>query len=288
MTRIWLTSLLILGILYGPSAYAEQKLELKYPPESLAQWYKPKNKRQVWLHTMFKLRRSMQAIRDYASIVNPGEQDYALMKKWAQRFQEQYMSIAEMVPEWQSLIQPQQLDGLLKNIEQKKPQQVLQTLKQLKRNCLSCHNKYQAVAAAVYRSPDYSAIKIALPGQETVLFYDVMYALPEPINRILIAMEDQQPSRALDASRDLNNMLSLLAYSCTDCHKDKPPVERILGKQTDQRLQAVNHAIENNDRKTVGKLMGELGVTVCARCHGVHRTLGDLRDTLIEDWRLIK
>ena len=35
-------------------------------PESLAEWYKPKNERQVWLHTMFAMRRELQAIAEYA------------------------------------------------------------------------------------------------------------------------------------------------------------------------------------------------------------------------------
>ena len=39
---------------------------IKTPPIELAKWYKPENKRQVWLHTMFKLRREMQAVEFYA------------------------------------------------------------------------------------------------------------------------------------------------------------------------------------------------------------------------------
>ncbi len=47
-------------------AYAEPIVSLKLPLTSLEKWYKPANKRQVWLHTMFRLRREMQAIADYA------------------------------------------------------------------------------------------------------------------------------------------------------------------------------------------------------------------------------
>ena len=45
---------------------ATPQVVLDKPPESLKQWYKPDNKRQVWLHTMFRLRREMQAINEYA------------------------------------------------------------------------------------------------------------------------------------------------------------------------------------------------------------------------------
>lgn len=44
---------------------------VKVPPSSLSQWYKPENKRQVWLHNMFKLRREMQAVEFYAQNQDP-------------------------------------------------------------------------------------------------------------------------------------------------------------------------------------------------------------------------
>jgi hypothetical protein len=45
----------------------QDKVKLvKAAPIELAKWYKPENKRQVWLHNMFKLRREMQAVAFYA------------------------------------------------------------------------------------------------------------------------------------------------------------------------------------------------------------------------------
>ena len=60
----------LLGVWLVP-AYAEPMVSLKKPPASLEQWYKPANKRQVWLHTMFRLRREMQAIAEYAKQDDP-------------------------------------------------------------------------------------------------------------------------------------------------------------------------------------------------------------------------
>ena len=51
-------------------------ITLKLPPKSLSQWYKPENKRQVWLHTMFRLRREMLAMQDYSAV----KQDKDLQK----------------------------------------------------------------------------------------------------------------------------------------------------------------------------------------------------------------
>ena len=47
-------------------ASADNRVSIDTPPASLEKWYKPANKRQVWLHTMFRLRREMQAISEYA------------------------------------------------------------------------------------------------------------------------------------------------------------------------------------------------------------------------------
>ena len=44
-----------------------REVNFNKPPSTIAQWYKPANKRQVWLHTMFRLRREMQAMGEYAA-----------------------------------------------------------------------------------------------------------------------------------------------------------------------------------------------------------------------------
>ncbi len=56
--------LVISGIVYK---HKDKAIIIKTPPAELAQWYKPENKRQVWLHNMFKLRREMQAVQFYAT-----------------------------------------------------------------------------------------------------------------------------------------------------------------------------------------------------------------------------
>ena len=75
-------------------ADAGDTVSLDVPPASLEQWYKPANKRQVWLHTMFRLRREMQAIGEYAE-----QNDRAAMDKWIKRLEKDYKKIADMVPE---------------------------------------------------------------------------------------------------------------------------------------------------------------------------------------------
>ena len=97
---------------HAESKYSEDTVTLKSPPTSLERWYKPANKRQVWLHTMFRLRREMQAIGEYASTNDSAANNRAAMQKWIKRLDKDYNKIADMVPEWEKKIKPRLLPNL--------------------------------------------------------------------------------------------------------------------------------------------------------------------------------
>jgi hypothetical protein len=89
---------------------------------------------------------------------------------------------------------------------------------------------------------------------------------------------------ALQTSRNLATRLQNLGDSCNGCHKDDAyPRERILGKATQQHLQTLQRNINEGLVKDSQKLMGEIAVTVCARCRNTHRIVYDLRNALLPD-----
>ena len=106
LTPVFLLFYLVIGTGIMP-VYAGDSVSLDAPPASLEEWYKPANKRQVWLHTMFRLRREIQAIGEYAE-----QKDQAGMKKWISRLEKDYSKIADMVPEWEKEIKPRLLPEL--------------------------------------------------------------------------------------------------------------------------------------------------------------------------------
>jgi len=71
-------------------ASAEESIHLTKPPASLAQWYKPQNKRNVWQHNMFKLRREIQAVKEYVY-----EYDAVAFLHPLTRFTKQHIEIME-------------------------------------------------------------------------------------------------------------------------------------------------------------------------------------------------
>jgi len=260
-------------------AYAAGSVSLKKPPASLEQWYKPANKRQVWLHTMFKLRREMQAISE-----NAQTNDRAAMQKWIKRLDKHYNKIAEMVPEWQDEIKPRLLSDLKTFAKEGDSYRVKKTLKMIKRTCDDCHTYYQPLVTAMYRSPHYEDIKIKLADGKMQSFGDNMSALSESLNRILISLDDGHNDVASQSGKLLADQLQDLGGSCNSCHKkDEYPRERILGKLTLQRFEKLQQNISAGRVRDSQELMGEIAVTVCARCHNTHRIVSDLRDALLPE-----
>ncbi len=269
----------LLAALWVAPVYADAMVSLKQPPNSLEQWYKPANKRQVWLHTMFRLRREMQAIAEYAE-----QNNQPAMQKWIKRLDEDYNKIADMVPEWEDQIKPRLLSELEMFAEKGDMPRVGKTLEMIGRTCDDCHTYYQPLVIATYRSPHYDDIKLKDSNGKEHSFEDNMEALSASVNRILIALDDGQKPVALQARLTLLEQLQNLGESCNSCHKDDEyPRERILGKATEERFTTLQASISEGRVKDSQKMMGEIAVTVCARCHNTHRIVSDLRDALLPE-----
>jgi len=276
---IAILTLVVLSWFVVNSSTEEAVAKLHYPPDSLSQWYKPDNKRQIWLHTMFRLRREMLAVKGYAET-----EDFSSLNKWTQRLEKDYIKIAEMVPEWKDSIKPQLLTQLDEAVQNKDPQPIKKILHKLEKTCTSCHDKYRPIVAALFRSPKYDDIRVATQQTDKdQSFLDSMIDVSKSINQILIALDDNKKSVALDAKAHLDTQLKFMSQSCSSCHKDDVPKQRIFGPETQQRIAEIETSINEGRIKDTKKMLGEIGVTVCARCHGTHRTLSDLNESLRQD-----
>ncbi|MEJ1298758.1 MAG: hypothetical protein RPU64_11595 [Candidatus Sedimenticola sp. (ex Thyasira tokunagai)] len=269
-----LPSLLLL--FFSGTLLAENEAVIKLPPDSLTQWYKPANKRQVWLHNMFKLRREMQAVSEYLAL---GDQQLAA--KWSERLLEHYRQIGEMVPEWQDELSLDWAGRLERAIGGGDIELAGKALKRLGRSCRTCHRDYRAVTAAIYRTPDFSNTMVKGQDGEVGRGYpEVMTLLSKLVNRVKIASEDGRRQAALESVAELERELHLLGGSCDSCHKGEAPRERFLGREPAKVLQALKESIEINDQKAVGRNLGTAAVITCARCHAVHRTLYDFKQVV--------
>lgn len=239
----------------------EDKVTLvKTPPIELAQWYKPENKRQVWLHNMFKLRREMQAVAFYAE-----KKDTENLQKWVGQLNNHYLKIADMVPVWQKKLAVQTMDDLKIASEQKDFIMVLTQHDALQKSCDSCHDDYQAITALTYRTPDFSTIKIT----PQLSFVEHMDTLTRQVNQIKISAQDGNKALALSSLKGLHDEMDVLGGVCVNCHKkDGITYPSEMMKKT---LSSLKVSLESGTAKQQGRDLGTLAVLACARCHGTHR-----------------
>jgi len=273
----WLYFILIQCLLIGMVGaivfiHRDRVVLIKTPPVSLAQWYKPENKRQLWLHNMFKLRREMQAVRLYAN-----NKEDSHLQKWAGQLSEHYLEIGEMVPEWKKKLDINLIGELQIQVKNSNYQNIIQTLDNLNKSCDSCHVDYRAITAAIYRAANFSSIEI--PGRSTSL-KDHMKELTQQVNQIKIASEDGMQEVALSSLSDLKKGMNTLGETCSICHKkDKRKYPDDAMNSTVARLE---ESLVTGTLKDQGRELGTLAVTACARCHGTHRLAYDSRNLFVE------
>jgi hypothetical protein len=249
--------LVIAGIVYK---HKDKAVIIKTPPAELAQWYKPENKRQVWLHNMFKLRREMQAVQFYAQT-----KDSRRMEKWALLLKEHSLKIGEMVPSWNEEIDLTTLLSLKVSVDKQDYAGVLTAVDTLQTSCDSCHNDYQALTALTYRTANFSTIDVA----PSVPFNSHMQILIKQINQIKIASEDGMPDLAIASLADLKQDMGKLGRVCSDCHKTDKKV--YPSEQMNNTLLSLENSLQTGSLKEQGRDLGTLAVQACARCHGTHK-----------------
>ncbi len=260
--------------IYASDTSSNNTITIKLPHKSLSQWYKPENKRQVWLHTMFRLRREMLAMQDYSA----DKQDKEL-QKWSQKFIKDYQSISDMVPQWQEYLKLEYLTTLETAVNKQQYTSIAPILKKLGKTCMNCHDDYKTIATLLYRTPDFSIQKVQLKSHSHD-YDEFMEHLSSTVNRINIAIKDGYFSKAQQIIPSLGNQLSALSENCSECHKkDTIPVERIM-EASQQLLPELAEKLELKDKKQAGRKLGEFAVKVCARCHAVHKLSSDLKQEL--------
>ena len=251
-----------------------REVNFNKPPSSIEQWYKPANKRQVWLHTMFRLRREMQAMGEYAAF---GDKERLL--RWSDKFAKDYRSIGEMVPEWADELEVEWLERLQAAARSGDFEGVGAAQRKIGNSCSGCHKEYRAVTAALYRGANFDEVVVE-DGEtmEELTFKRSMVGLSNAMNRIKIAMVDSRFEVAETAHELMSQRLEDLAGSCGACHKTDRQRDYLLGEENMARVQKLGELIKAKEIKEGQRALGGVAVEICATCHGIHRTLADLRE----------
>ncbi|MBT4888051.1 MAG: cytochrome c [Rhodospirillales bacterium] len=269
---IALQCLIVLAIVGVVFTHQDKVIVLKKPPLSLAQWYKPQNKRQVWLHTMFKLRREMLAVEIYASTG-----DSENLQKWAGKLDKDYQKISEMVPEWQNHLNLDAIEEIQKSAQESRFEDVSPALKNLGESCKTCHTDYRAVTAAMYRAPDFLGMDI----DASTSLNAHMQTLSKQVNQIKIAFVDERHDDALSAFSDLSEGMNTLGDTCINCHKKA--TQPYPNAEVSQALSGLGQSLESGTLQDKGRALGTLAVMACANCHATHRLSYDAKILFSEE-----
>jgi len=261
--------LLVAGLVYK---HSDMATIIKVPPKDLAHWYKPENKRQVWLHNMFKLRREMQAVQFYADNKNNKR-----LGEWTIQLNEHYLKIGDMVPSWKKKLDISILSTLQTNVINQNYTGVLASVNTLQKNCDSCHTDYQAVTALTYRSPDFSTVEI----KPSMPFDSHMQTLSKNVNQIKIASTDGMPDLAASSLAELKQGMNELGQVCINCHKQDKKV--YPSEQMKKTMLSLKQSLKSGLIKEQGRDLGTLAVQACATCHGTHRLTFGAKQLLSKD-----
>jgi cytochrome c556 len=256
------------------SAGEDREITVSQPPLSIEQWYKPANKRQVWLHTMFRLRREMQAMTEYAAF-----EDKERLVSWSEKFVKDYRSIGEMVPEWADELETEQVEHLVAAANKGDFAGVATAQQKIGQSCMGCHKEYRAVTAALLRGANFSTAVVE-DGEtmEELQYKDFMVGLSTAMNRIVIAIDDNRFDVATSAYELLGQRIDDLKESCSACHKTDRQRDYLLGTEAMAQLQELGRLIEAKEVTASQRALGGMAVEVCATCHSIHRTVSDLRE----------
>lgn len=258
----------LLIVIVGTLIYVhkDRVVMIKNPPSSLAQWYKPENKRQVWLHNMFKLRREIQAVKFYSNV-----KDSKHLEQWTIQLSKHYIKIGEMIPEWKNKLNIEALSHLQKSVKNHRYQNISAALDELNKSCDSCHTDYRIITATKYRAPDFSSIEI----NPSTPYKKHMKKLTRQVNAIKIASKDRMKDIALSSLSGLKEDINILGETCSNCHKKDTKV--YPGDKINKTIAELDKSLRTGTLKEQGKNLGTLAVLACARCHGTHRLSYDMR-----------
>lgn len=261
-TKIIASLLALSWVLAGALVYLHKdRVQLvKLPPESLAEWYKPQNKRHVWLHNMFKLRREIQAVKHYAQLglAEP-------LALWTERLNEHYQKIREMVPEWGGRLDQDTMSALIAAQQANQYDKFGSLLGDLQKSCDSCHTQFRAVTAALYRAPDFQEMRV----KSSQSLPETMKALNQKVNSIKIAIGAEDQIWALNSLGELKAGINEVGVLCENCHSYLPKVYPDTVVET--ALEELHGALLSGDSKQQGEALGKVAVSACAQCHGTHR-----------------
>jgi cytochrome c556 len=249
-------------------AFAEtgkSQASAKLPP-SLDSFYPPNAQGPVYVMAMHEMAMPMSGM-----ITDMMEGDMPNAKANFKRFNEQYLRISNMVPEWQSYYSPSSVDKLGAALESDDPAKVMGAMEDVGKSCSGCHEAFMPLAFFKYHWGDFKAISVTNPAtKEDMPFQVLMQMLNAEMNGVMNDLGQGQIEAARAHANGLAAQYQALKEACTACHDTErryfvdADVMGMLGKLQSTMSQSAP------DPRAVGEIIQGIGMESCHKCHLVH------------------
>ncbi len=259
--------IILAGLLAGYLSFASENIVLKKTPKSLDNYYPPKSKKWEFLSKMYNMSTYFYGIN-----LNINNEDWDNALKWAKKLKEEYVSTSKMVPEWKEYFKPELAERLVKAVESKNVDNVLQASRKLGQTCAKCHADNEITVKLVYHFPSFENIKIEDPIEfmemETGKY---MKKMTNSMKALKIYLMQGDADNARQSGEEFVERARALKGMCSKCHTSKTSIEAITGKEYLNSLENLTQALSADklDNEKIFKALGSVGMT-CAKCHNVH------------------
>lgn len=247
--------------------FSADKVILKKPPESLKKYYPPASQKFEFLSNMYSMSTAFYGIN-----LNINEGDWKGAKEWALKLKKTYIETSKMVPEWKSYFKPKLAEDLVKAVESKSVDRVIEASKKLGQTCAKCHADNQIAVKLVYHFPSFDNIKIEDPVE--FMEYETgkyMKKLSNSLKALKVYLIQGRVDGAQEAGANFIERARQLRSMCSKCHTNKLSEEIIVGKEFEGHLSKLEELLsaQNPNKEAIFQTLGSIGMS-CNKCHNVH------------------
>ncbi len=253
--------------LMAGAVFAKEEIVIKKPPESVGKYYPPKSQKWEFLSKMHNMSTYFYGIN---LNINDGKWDRAL--EWAKKLKKEYVETSKMVPEWKDYFKPKLADNLIKAVQSKNVDSVLDASRKLGQTCAKCHADNEIAVKLVYHFPSFESIKI----EDPIEFMEMdtgkyMKKMTNSLKALKIYLMQGDMEGAQQAGEEFVERAKALKGMCSKCHTSKISVEAITGKDYSASLDKISNALASDkpNKDEIFKALSQVGMS-CAKCHNVH------------------
>ncbi len=270
---------ILAGLLFISTVFSAEKVIIKKPPESLKKYYPPESQKFEFLSNMYKMSTAFTGIN-----LNINEGDWEKALRWAKELRDTYIKTSKMVPEWKDYFKPELANELVKAVESKNIDRVIQASRNLGRTCAKCHQDNQLSVMIYYHFPDFDAVKIEDPVD--FMEYDTgefMKKLSNSLKALKVFLSQGDVEKAQEHGMNFIERARQLRTMCSKCHTNKLSEEVLVGKEYEGHLNRIEELLsaEKPNTEEIFKSLRFIGMT-CSKCHNVHMIPQMFKEALAE------